>query len=63
MMDKFGKLEEPNRHKVAFKNRGLNRFNPITGEKHTLNFAFEDFQMGRKNNYKATNFTQIPNRN
>ena len=61
-MDKFGKLDENSKNKVSYKNRGLNRFNPITGEKHTLNFGFEDFEMGRKNNYKANNFTSIPQR-
>ena len=42
-MERFGKLEEPGKHRVTFKNRGADRFNPITGEPRTLAFGFEDF--------------------
>jgi len=40
VMERFGKLEEGKMGKVAFKNRGASRFNPITGEKQGLTFGF-----------------------
>jgi hypothetical protein len=62
-MDKFGRVDEKNRTNVTFKNRGISRFNPITGESRQLNFGYEDFEMNRKNNYRANNFSVIPQKN
>lgn len=59
-MERFGKNEQNKLAKVSFKNRGLNRFNPITGQKQSLTFGFEYFEMGRNNTYKAHNNSLIP---
>jgi hypothetical protein len=62
-MEKFGMRDHRERAKVSYKDRGLQRFNPITGETRTLTFGFEDFSMGRNNNYVANNVTHIPQAN
>jgi hypothetical protein len=37
------------------------RFNPITGEgREGISFGFEDFSMNKRKEYKANNFTRIP---
>lgn len=59
-MEKFGVKDLKEKAKVSYKDRGLQRFDPITGETRTLTFGFEDFAMGRKNNYVANNVTHIP---
>ena len=60
VMEKFGHLDEGKGAKVSFKNRGASRFNPITGQKQSLTFGFEDFEMGRNNSYKANNLSAVP---
>lgn len=59
-MATFGQREFKEKANVTFKDRGIDRFNPITGEKRNLAFGFEDFTMNRDNSYKANNGSIIP---